>query len=102
MKHSISTTLLLTCLGIARLSAADLEEGFITLFGGKTLTGWKTATENSNTWKIEDGALVTRGDRCHLFFVGDETPFKNFEFKVDVMINPRHNGGIFFHTKYQE
>jgi hypothetical protein len=85
-----------------RLAVAESEEGFVKLFDGKTFTGWQTAAEHTNTWKIEDGALVTRGDRCHLFFVGDEKPFKNFELKVDVMTEPHSNGGIYFHTKYQE
>jgi hypothetical protein len=82
--------------------AADIEPGFVALFDGQTFNGWKTATEHTNTWKIEDGVLITRGDRCHLFYVGDEKPFKNFELKVDVMTERGSNGGIYFHTKYQE
>ena len=83
-------------------SAFTAEEGFKQLFDGKSFAGWKMANENTNTWKIEDGALVTRGARCHLYYVGDETPFKDFELKVDVMTEPGSNGGIYFHTKYQE
>lgn len=82
-------------------SAAGVEPGFVALFDGKTFNGWRMATENTNTWKIEDGALVTRGDRCHLFYVGDPKPFKNFELRVDVMTEPGANGGIYFHTRYQ-
>jgi hypothetical protein len=37
-----------------------------------------------------------------LFYVGDPKPFKNFELKVDVLTEPGSNGGIYFHTKYQE
>jgi hypothetical protein len=102
MKHRILTTLVLAGLALTHLHAADTEEGFVSLFDGKSFTGWKTATENSNTWKIEEGVLVTRGDRCHLFYVGDLQPFKNFELKVEVMTEPRANGGIYFHTAYQE
>jgi hypothetical protein len=86
----------------ARLATAQTEEGFTSLFDGKTFAGWRPATEHTNTWKIEDGTLVTRGDRCHLFYVGDAQPFKNFELKVEVMTEPGSNGGIYFHTKYQE
>ena len=50
---------------------------------------------------MEDGAFVAHGSRCHLFYVGDEKPFKNFHLKVDVMTEPVSNGGIYFHTKYQ-
>ena len=83
------------------LTAADPEPGFKSLFDGKTFAGWKMADENTNTWKIEDGAFVAHGNRCHLFYVGDEQPFTNFELKVDVMTKPGANGGIYFHTKYQ-
>ncbi len=82
--------------------AADSEEGFVQIFDGKTFNGWKTANEHPDTWKIEDGAFVAHGERCHLYYVGDSKPFKNFELKVDVMTDPNSNGGIYFHTKYQE
>ena len=82
--------------------AAETEEGFTNIFDGKTFTGWKMSTDNTNTWKIEDGAFVTRGPVAHVFYVGDTNAFKNFELKVDVMTEPGSNGGIYFHTAYQE
>ncbi len=85
----------------ARLTGAEVEPGFVSLSDGKTFNGWKTAEENKGTWKIEDGAFVAHGARCHLFYVGDEKPFKNFDLKVDVMTGDHSNGGIYFHTKYQ-
>ena len=85
----------------ARLIAADIEPGFTSLSDGKSFEGWKTAEENKDTWTIEDGSFVAHGNRCHLFYVGDEKPFKNFDLKVDVMTGPGSNGGIYFHTKYQ-
>jgi hypothetical protein len=84
------------------LSAQETEEGFTPLMDGKSFSGWKPATENASTWKIEDGAFVTRGPRCHLYYVGAEQPFKNFELKVEVLTEPGSNGGIYFHTRYQE
>jgi Domain of Unknown Function (DUF1080) len=51
---------------------------------------------------LMDGAFVAHGPRAHLFYVGDEKPFKNFELKVEVMTEPGANGGIYFHTRYQE
>jgi hypothetical protein len=82
--------------------ATETEEGFTSLMDGKTFAGWKPATENPATWQIEDGAFVSRGQRSHLFYVGDGQPFKNFELKVEVMTEPGANGGIYFHTHYQE
>jgi hypothetical protein len=85
----------------AALAADETEEGFVPLTDGNSFAGWKPATENPDTWKIEDGAFVTRGPRCHLFYVGEGVPFKNFELKVDVMTDPGSNGGIYFHTEWQ-
>jgi len=95
--------LLLLTLGLTStaLRAAESDEGFVPLSDGKTFAGWKMATENTNTWKIEDGSFVAHGDRCHLFYVGDLAPFTNFVFRAEVMTKPGSNGGIYFHTKYQ-
>jgi hypothetical protein len=98
--------LLRLLLSLAALSpsifAADSEDGFVSLMDGQTFKDWKPATENPGTWKIEDGAFVARGPRCHLFYMGDGPSFKNFELKVEVMTDPGANGGIYFHTRYQE
>jgi len=97
------TYLALVCLSLtAVLACAEVEPGFKSLMDGKTFAGWKMAEESTNTWSVgEDGSFVAHGNRCHLFYVGDEKPFKNFHLKVDVMTEPHSNGGIYFHTKYQ-
>jgi hypothetical protein len=81
--------------------ASEVESGFTSLTDGKTFNGWKTADENKDTWTVQDGAFVAHGPRCHLFYVGDEKPFRNFDLKVEVMTEPSSNGGIYFHTQYQ-
>lgn len=76
-------------------------DGFVTIFDGKTMAGWKVS-EHPDTFKIVDGALVTKGDRAHCFYVGDDKPFVNFELKLDVMTRAKANGGVYFHTRWQE
>jgi len=84
--------------------AADDEDGFEVLFDGTSMDGWK-ANENLDSWKLVDGEIVCRGDRSHLFYVGDadsSSEFKNFHFKAEVMTKPGANSGIFFHTEWQD
>ncbi len=83
--------------------ALSAEDGWISLWDGKTFDGWK-ASENQGTFTIKDGAIVAKGNRSHLFYVGDVNgaEFKNFELMVDVKTQENSNGGIYFHTKYQE
>lgn len=101
LRHSLRVLFPLALLASTAF-AKESEDGFVALTDGKSFTGWKTATEHTATWKLEDGAFVTRGERCHLFYIGDEKPFKNFVLRVEVMTEPGSNGGIYFHTKYQE
>ena len=77
------------------------EAGFISLFDGKSMTGWRPSEENPESWKVKDGTLMCDGPRCHLFYVGDQTPFKNFHLKAEVMTTPGSNAGIYFHTRFQ-
>src|SRR5690606_38140299 len=101
MKRTFLSTLALSCI-LSFSHAADSEEGFVKIMDGKTFNGWKIAEESAHAWKIEDGAFVAQGNRSHLYYVGDEKPFKDFELKVDVMTQPGSNGGIYFHTRFQE
>jgi hypothetical protein len=50
-------------------------------------------------FKVEDGAIVVRGNRAHCF---TEKSFKNFDFKCEVQTTPGSNSGIYFHTDYEE
>lgn len=98
----ITLSLMAFTLGTLTSLAAESEEGFVSLMDGKTFNGWKPARENPGTWKIENGAFVAAGPRCHLFYAGDPKPFKNFHLKAEVMTEPGSNGGIYFHTVYQD
>lgn len=81
----------------------DGEQGFVSLFDGKSLDGWKVG-KNAESFKVQDGMIVVNGPVAHLFYEGDVNhhDFKNFIFRAEVMTFPRANSGIYFHTKYQE
>jgi hypothetical protein len=85
------------------LLPAQQDTGWVSLFDGKTLDGWKVG-ENAASFTVADGAIVVNGPRAHLFYVGpvQNHDFKNFEFKADVMTTPGSNSGIYIHTAYQE
>ncbi len=96
---------ILTLTAAALLTAADKpEKGFKSLFNGKNMDGWTVSKENPDTFSVKDGAIVAKGPYAHLFYTGpiNNHDFKNFELKVDVMTEPNSNGGIYFHTTYQE
>lgn len=79
---------------------ADHHEGWISLFDGKTLSGWKSNEEKSNVFSVVDGAIQVKGGRAHLFYTGDvnDAEFENFEVKLKVKTTKGSNGGFYFHT----
>ena len=88
---------------IAEKADSSQQQDWVSLFDGKSLTGWK-ASEREGTFSVKDGMIVVDGKRSHLFYVGEveNADFKDFEFKADVMTMPGANSGIYFHTEYQQ
>lgn len=105
-KYIKSLLILFLCLGfLGTTSAQEKEgsEGWISLFNGENLDGWKVG-ENASTFSVVDGTIKVAGPKAHLFYDGEveNHDFKNFEFKASVMTKPGANSGIYIHTQYQE
>lgn len=94
--------LFLLAAALPSISKLCAEDGFIELFNGKNLDGWK-ASENPGSFSVKDGELVVKGPRGHLFYVGDVHggKFKDFELKVRAKTWPGANSGVYFHTEFQ-
>ncbi len=100
-------TFLITLTSLALFGARADEkssDGWISLFDGKTLNGWKSNEEVPGVFTVEDGTIKVKGGRAHLFYAGDVkgAKFKNFEFKAKVMTKKNANSGIYFHTEFQK
>lgn len=99
-KHSF---LLPLALGILA-SSAMADDGFVSIFNGKDLTGWKSNEEKPGSFTVVDGAIKVSDGPAHLFYMGadGQASFKDFELKLKVMTTAKANGGVYFHTEYQE
>jgi hypothetical protein len=102
MKNTIITLLATAAMALA----TNAEDGFISMFNGKDLTGWKSNDEKPNAFVVEDGAIKTNDGRTHLFYVGADgmASFKNFIFKAKVKLGATEagsNSGIYIHTKFE-
>jgi hypothetical protein len=99
MKRLFALAALLAALA-APAPGDDKKDGWVSLFNGKDLTGWKTHPGSPGDWKVEDGVLVGRGKASHLF--SERGDYKNFHFKVEVMVNDKGNSGQYFRTKFEK
>jgi hypothetical protein len=102
MKNFIYLFLTITLFSISA-NAQESKGGWLSLFDGKSLNGWKVG-DNAETFSVKDGMIVVHGQTAHLFYDGDvqNHNFKNFEFKADVMTHQGANSGIYIHTAYQQ
>jgi serine/threonine protein kinase/formylglycine-generating enzyme required for sulfatase activity len=74
--------------------------GFVSLFNGKDLTGWKTHDKQRGNWRVEKGILIGSGppERSHLYTERDD--FKNFHLRVEARINQGGNSGLYFRSTF--
>lgn len=78
--------------------------GWMPLFNGKNLDGWTASTENANSFFVENGTLILKGGRAHLFYTGSDgkANFTNFELRLKIKTLNNSNSGVYFQTQYQE
>jgi len=89
----------LVFLGASSLMAQD-SDGFVQLFNGKDLTGWKTHPDDKAKWEVKDGQIVGSGPAGHLFTERDD--FEDFIFRLTVTISDKGNSGQYFRTKFKK
>jgi hypothetical protein len=85
------------------LTEPQRAQGWQSLFDGRSLDGWR-ASDAPGTFSVKAGAIVVRGPRSHLFYIGpvENHDFRNFELKLEVKTFPKANSGVYFHTEWQE
>jgi len=103
MKKISSLIMLTLCVFFCTSAKKAGDKGWVSLFDGKSLNGWKVGN-NAATFSVDSGCIVVHGPTAHLYYVGDVNnhQFKNFEFKARVKTLPGSNSGIYFHTQYQD
>jgi len=83
------------------LTAAEPDaDGFVTIFNGENRDGWK-ANEHAENWTVEDGCIVGKGPRSHLFYEG-AGELTDLEFKAEVKLNKGGNSGMYFRAEFGE
>jgi hypothetical protein len=69
----------------------EAEKGWVPLFNGKDLTGWKVHPNDKARWSVKDGCIVGEGPAGHLFT--EKGDYVNFRFRIEAKINDKGNSG---------
>jgi uncharacterized protein (TIGR03067 family) len=111
-------TLGLFCAGDATIHIRSIEIkelspdefGWVSLFNGTDLTGWNRGKAASGEWKVQDSAIVGKGDQAWL--VTDRKDFKDFHLRMKAKYvngmaqlilrgnNERHDAGYFVYLNH--
>jgi Domain of Unknown Function (DUF1080) len=92
------TCLFLTAMTTAAVGQQKAEDGWVQLFNGSDLTGWKTYPDSKAKWEVVDGTLVGSGPSGHLF--SERGNYTNFHFRIEAKINDKGNSGQYFRATY--
>jgi hypothetical protein len=74
------------------------DAGWVQLFNGKDLTGWKTHPKDKAKWEVKDGILIGSGPAGHLF--SGRGDYQNFRYRMEAMINDHGNSGQYFRAQF--
>ena len=101
MKRTLAF-LALTALATLNVRAAD-ETGFVPLFNGKDITGWKLRRpEGHNSWTVEAGILkntVNKGE--HGTDLVTDKKFWNFTVRYEFMVPDGSNSGFYLRGRHE-
>ena len=93
MRNTCISLLVALAVAAPALAQGDPEEGFVTLFDGRSLDGWEAA----DGFVVDDGTLLTRGAKAGDLYTTAE--YGNVILRLDYMLSPVGNSGVFVRTE---
>ncbi len=90
----------LSCLvlaGLGTLVQASNEKGWVALFNGKDLSGWKDNGEEK--WVVDQGTIFCESSANKYGYLTTEKTFRDFTLRLKFKGEAAGNSGVFFHSK---
>ena len=72
----------------------DRDDGFVPLFNGKDLAGWKTYDAVPDNWAAEDGLIVCQG-KPGGGWLGTDRDYADFVLRLEYRLRPGGNSGVY-------
>ena len=75
------------------------QPGFVQLFNGKDLVGWKKHPSDQGNWRVENRTLIGSGPNVGNLF-SDRDDYKDFHLRVEMRNTSGGNTGVFFRIPF--
>lgn len=102
----ISTLAALLLSAFAIPAMAQEDDGFVSIFNGKDLTGW---VGDERLWSVEDGCITGESNESdkkveynHVLYYADDLDIGDFEIRFDYKINKQGNSGLYYRGWFLE
>jgi len=85
----------------AALTAAlhgQAEEGFNSLFDGKTLRGWSVRQGPESAFYVNDGAIVGHVESQFPAWLRSQQQYENFDLRCEFFVKGWTDGGVYIHA----
>lgn len=93
-------SLLFTALILSFSSQVQAEDAFVSLFDGKSLTGWEQHSGTAE-YRVENGTIIGKTvPNTGNSFLCTARKYANFVLEVDFKVDPSMNSGIQFRSNY--
>jgi Domain of Unknown Function (DUF1080) len=96
MKKSFAFFAALLVLGLGAIVWAQSSDGWVPLFNGKDLTGWKN--NGQEKWIVEKGTILCESTVNKYGYLTTEKSFRDFDLRLKFKSEALGNSGVFIHS----
>jgi hypothetical protein len=84
-------------LGFCLLEQARPDGGWVSLFNGKDLAGWKK--NGDEKWIVDQGTILCESTANHYGYLTTEKTYRDFDLRLKFKAEAAGNSGVFFHSR---
>lgn len=97
MKNWVSILSAALLLGLSTAAQAPPEGGWVSLFNGKDLSGWKKNGEER--WVVEQGTILCESTANKYGYLTTEKTYRDFTLRLKFKGEAAGNSGVFLHSR---
>ena len=97
MKRNAAFLAPLLLLVLSTAAQAPTEGGWVPLFNGKDLAGWKKNGEEK--WIVEQGTILCESTANRYGYLTTEKTYRDFDLRLKFKGEAAGNSGVFFHAR---
>jgi hypothetical protein len=97
MKSLLTTLSVALFLGLTALGQTPKESGWVALFNGKDLSGWRN--NGQEKWIVENGTIYCESTANKYGYLTTEKTYKDFDLRLKFKSEANGNSGVFLRSR---